>query len=69
MPHTPTDYDLIVGYLGSTPELPDDERAKIESWIIDHSDERPLTESIARVWASHDNSSSEWRDCYACCAR
>lgn len=61
MPHTPTDYDLIVGYLGSTPELPDDERAKIESWIIDHSDERPLTESIARVWASHDNSSSDVR--------
>lgn len=61
MPHIPTDYDRIVGYLCSSPTLADEERAKIESWILDHSDERPLTESIARVWASHDSSSSEVR--------
>lgn len=61
MPHTPTDYDIIVGYLGSSPDLPEEERAKIESWMIDHSDERPLTESIARVWAAHDSSSSNVR--------
>lgn len=57
MPHTPDDYDLIVGYLGAARDLPDSEREKIESWILDHSDERRLSESIARIWASDENKS------------
>lgn len=57
MSHTLTDCDLIVGYLGSSPELPDDERAKLESWILAHGG-RSLDESFARVWAQSDNVSS-----------
>lgn len=57
MSHTPNDYDLIVGYLGAAHNIPDNEREKIESWILDHSDERRLSESIARIWASDENKS------------
>ncbi|WP_295732375.1 FecR domain-containing protein [uncultured Muribaculum sp.] len=58
MPHTITDYDKIVGYLAAMPDMDADERARIESWILDHGDERGLSESLARLWASRDVSSS-----------
>ena len=57
--HTPDDYDLIVGYLGASRDIPDEEREKIESWILDHSDEHRLSESIARIWASGEDMSGK----------
>lgn len=53
----PDDYDLIVGYLGAYRDIPDEEREKIESWILDRSDERRMSESIARIWASGEDMS------------
>lgn len=59
MSHTTNDYDLIVGYLGANPDILPEDRAKIESWILEHSNERRLSESIARIWASHNSESAK----------
>ncbi|MDE7407697.1 MAG: FecR family protein [Muribaculaceae bacterium] len=47
-----TDYDKILRYLTMTPELPDDIKARIESWVLDHSNDKELSESMASIWSS-----------------
>lgn len=61
MSDTQSDYNKIINYLVNTPDLPDEVRSRIESWIIDHSDEPKLTESMANIWALLDSRQSPQR--------